>query len=143
MVTATSATSWWSWFALSMVSAATTGLIVGIAAYLPRNPSLFNFPDKARFLALPAEYQPPVVAVMRTTLDLTASGVAITMGLVQVLLWRAAFGTVPRSAQVVVLLLTLLLGPGILLSVTRLSAAVDAAERRVREAGMSRTGTAK
>ena len=80
---------------------------------------------------------------MRTTLDLTASGVAITMGLVQVLLWRAAFGTVPRSAQVVVLLLTLLLGPGILLSVTRLSAAVDAAERRVREAGMSRTGTAK
>ena len=143
VVTATSATSWWSWFALTMVSAATTGLIVGIAAYLPQNPSLFNFPDKARFLALPAEYQPPVVAVMRTTLDITASGVAITMGLVQVLLWRAAFGTVPRSAQVVVLLLTLLLGPGILLSVTRLSAAVDAAERRVRDAGKARTGTAK
>ena len=143
VVTATSATSWWSWFALTMVSAVTTGLIVGIAAYLPRNPSLFNFPDKARFLALPAEYQPPVVAVMRTTLDLTASGVAITMGVVQVLLWRAAFGTVPRSAQVVVLLLTLLLGPGILLSVTRLRAAVDAAERRVRDAGKARTGTAK
>ena len=143
VVTATSATSWWSWFALSMVSAATTGLVAGLAAYLPRNPSLFNFPDKARFLALPAEYQPPVVAVMRTTLDLTASGVAITMGLVQLLLWRAAFGTVPRSAQVVLLLATLLLGPGILLSVTRLSAAVDAAERRVRDAGLSRSGTAK
>ncbi|MDQ8161260.1 MAG: hypothetical protein P3C10_01615 [Gemmatimonadota bacterium] len=115
----------------------------GRTRLLPRNPSLFNFPDKARFLALPAEYQPPVVAVMRTTLDVTASGVAITMGLVQVLLWRAAFGTVPRGAQVVLLLLTLLLGPGILLSVTRVSAAVEAAERRLRDAGISRTGKAK
>ena len=47
-----------------------------------------------------------------------------------------------RSAQVVLLLATLLLGPGILLSVTRLSAAVDAAERRIRDAGLSRSGTA-
>ena len=138
VVTATSATSWWSWFALPMVSVATTGLVAGIAAYLPRNPSLFNFPDKARFLALPPEYQPPVVAVMRTTLDLTASGVAITMGLVQLLLWRAAFGAVSHSAPVLLLLLTLLLGPGILLSVTRLSAAVDAAERRLRDRGKAK-----
>lgn len=138
VVTATSATSWGAWFALPMVSVATTGLLAAIAAYLPRNPSLFNFPDKARFLALPAEYQPPVVAVMRTTLDLTASGVAITMGLVQLLLWRAAFGTVPRSAQMLLLLLTLLLGPAILLSVTRVSAAVEAAERRLRDRGKAR-----
>jgi hypothetical protein len=143
LVTSTSATSWWSWFALPMVSVATTGLLAAIAAYLPRNPSLFNFPDKARFLALPAEYQPPVVAVMRTTLDLTASGVAITMGLVQLLLWRAAFGRVPQNMQVVLLLLTLLLGPAILLSVTRVSAAVETAERRLRDRGAPRTGPAK
>ncbi len=141
VVTATSATSWWSWFALPMVSVATTGLVAVLAAYLPRNPSLFNFPDKARFLALPAEYQPPVVAVMRTTLDITASGVAITMGLVQLLLWRAAFGRVPQNMQVVLPLLTLLLGPGILLSVTRVSAAVEAAEQRLRDAATTPSDT--
>ena len=137
-VTATRITSWWSWFALPLVSGATTGLIAALSAYLPRNPSLFNFPDKARFLALPTEYQPPVVQVMRTTLDLTALGVALTMGLVHGLLWRAAVGAVPQSAHLVLLLLTLLLGPGILLSVGRVSAAVDAAEQRLRAQGKAR-----
>jgi hypothetical protein len=79
-----------------------------------------------------------VVAVMRTTLDVTASGVAITMGLVQLLLWRAAFERVPQNMQVVLLLLTLLLGPAILLSVTRVSAAVETAERQLRDRGKAR-----
>ena len=138
VVTATSATSWWSWLLLPVVSAATTGLLAVISGYLPRNPSLFNFPDKARFLALPTEYQPPVVAAMRTTLDITAIGVAVIMGCVQGLLWRAAFGGVPQSAHLVLLLLTLFLGPGILLSVSRVSSAVDAAEERLRDQGKAR-----
>jgi hypothetical protein len=50
---------------------------------------------------------------------------------------------VPQNMQVVLLLLTLLLGPAILLSVTRVSAAVETAERRLRDRVTPRTGPAK
>jgi hypothetical protein len=130
-VTAMGATSWASWFGLPLVAVATSALLAGLSAALPRHPDWYNFPDKERFLRLPRAAQAPVVALMRSTLDLTATGVALVMALGHALLWYAARGPVPAAAHVMLLLLTVLLGPGILVSTSRLSAAVDAAEREL------------
>lgn len=131
VVTATSATSWGSWFGLPLVAVATSALLAGLSAALPRHPDWYNFPDKERFLRLPRAAQAPVVALMRRTLDLTATAVALFMLLVHAMLWRAASGPVPAAAHVVVLLLGILLAPVILWSTSRVSAAVDAAEREL------------
>ena len=126
-VTATRATSWGSWFGLPLVAVATSALLAGLSAYLPKKPSLFNFPDKERFLRLPPAAQAPVIVVMRATLDLTATGVALVMAMAHALLWYAARGPVPAVAHAMLFVLTLLLGPAILLATSRVSAAVDAA----------------
>ena len=130
-VTATSTTSWTSWFGFPLVAVATSALIAGLSAYLPKKPSLFNFPDKARFLRLPREAQEPVIVVMRSMLDLTAAGVALVMASAHALLWYATQGPVPAAAHVLLLLLTVLLGPVLLVYSSRVSTAVDEAERRL------------
>jgi len=131
VVTATSATSWGSWFGLPLVAVATSALLAGLSAYLPNKPSLFNFPDKERFLRLPPEAQQPVIVEMRGMLDLTAAGVGLVMALAHALLWYAAQGPVPALAHVLLMLLTVLLGPALLVYTSRVSAAVDAAERQL------------
>ena len=85
----------------------------------------------SRFLRLPPEAQKPVIVVMRGMLDLTAAGVALVMALAHALLWYAAQGPVPALAHVLLMVLTVLLGPALLVYTSRVSAAVDAAEREL------------
>lgn len=132
-VTGVRAKSVQSWFGLPFITLGIHLLLLSVVYALPKRPQLFNFPDKDRFLRLPRSYQTPVIAVMQSTLDLTSLLVMVVMGLVQVMMWRAAHGATDRVLHVVMLIVPVVLGPTILLSVSRVSTAVDAAERRWRE----------
>lgn len=133
VVTGVRAKSVQSWFGLPFITLGIHLLLLTVVYALPKRPQLFNFPDKDRFLRLPRSYQAPVIAVMQSTLDLTSLLVMVVMGLVQVMMWRAAHGATDRVLHVVMLILPVVLGPTILLSVSRVSTAVDTAERRWRD----------
>jgi uncharacterized membrane protein len=121
-----------TWFLLPMIALATLGLLQGISAALPSKPSLFNFPEKARFLRIPERYRGPVIDEMRTMLDVTAILTLAVFAAVQLMLWRAAHGARDSGGMVVVLVLSVVLLPMILLFLPRLSAATSEAERRWR-----------
>jgi len=122
-----------SWFGLPVIALGVHLLLLTVTQMLPKRPHLFNFPDKDRFLRLPTAYRGPVIAAMQWTLDLTSLLVMLVMATVQVLLWRASLGKADGIAHLSLLIFSILLGPAILISITRVTNAVDAAERRWRE----------
>ncbi len=119
------------WFMLPGLNVAMAAVFLGIGAALPRRPQLFNFPDKARLLALPPAYQAPVIDVMRMVLDVALVGVLLTMLSVQLLIWRIAMGH-DAGALKLAPFAGLLLAPVLLLLVTRVQEATEQAEKRYR-----------
>lgn len=132
-VTAVRTKSIQNWFGLPFIALGVHLLLLTLTQMLPQKPHLFNFPDKERFLRLPTAYQSPVIAAMQWMLDLTSLGVMLVMATVQVLMWRAAMGKTDEIAHLALLIGCILLGPAILISITRVTNAVDAAEKRWRE----------
>lgn len=122
-----------SWFGLPFIALGVHLLLLTVTQMLPQKPHLFNFPDKERFLRLPTAYQGPVIAAMQWTLDMTSLAVMLVMATVQVLMWRAAMGKTDEIAHLAFLIGSIILGPAILISITRVTNAVDAAEKRWRE----------
>ncbi len=118
-----------SWFTLSGIALLTFGLMEGIAAVLPRKPQLFNFPDKNRFLALPPEFQAPVIEEMRAVIQVSNIGVLLTLWVVQVLLWRVAMGT-EAGALAWLPFLGFLVTPVVLALVSRVTDATEREEKR-------------
>ncbi len=129
-VTRTRPTSWLEWFGLPMIGVATLLLLQGIGAILPRQPQLFNFAEKERFLKIPRAYHGPVIALMRATLDLTGVIVALTFLFVHVMLWRAGDGDPLAGMHIVILVLSVGTLPLILLMTSKINTAVEDAERR-------------
>ncbi|HMS04033.1 MAG TPA: DUF1648 domain-containing protein [Gemmatimonadaceae bacterium] len=128
------ATSAVSWFALPAISVAVWALLAWLGSLIPTHPELFNFPQKARFLALPAAQRAPVIVAMQWFLEATALVVIVVLGLVQLLVWRVAttgeagvLATLPAAGILVVFGLTAV-------ALVRLARAVGDAERRARDA---------
>ncbi len=119
------------WFGIPALGVAMFALLQGIAVALPRRPHWFNFPDKERFLRLPATYQAPVIAKMRVILDVAALGMLLILFVVQLTTWRVANGH-PVGALAFVPLFAFLLTPVILILVSRVSEAVEREEKRWR-----------
>jgi len=122
------------WLGLPFIALGVHLLLITLIQMLPNKPHLFNFPDKERFLRLPASYRGPVIAAMQWTLDLTSLLVMLLMATIQVMMWRVAHGKTDALAHLGLLLFSIVLGPAILISITRVTNAVDAAERRWRAA---------
>ncbi|MCU0617340.1 MAG: DUF1648 domain-containing protein [Gemmatimonadaceae bacterium] len=123
-----------SWFALPAVAAATWALVVWVGTRMPSNPELFNFPQKERFLALPASHRGPVFREMQRMLDATALLVVLIMGAVQLMVWQTAVsGSAGSLAQApFVGIAAILAVSGV--SMVRLARAVADAERRLHDA---------
>ena len=124
-----------SWFLLPGMALLLQLLLEGVTIALPSKPHLFNFPDKARFLALPAEYRAPVIREMQAMLDATAVGMQALMLSVIYTLWRAAMGARGGPGSAIITVGAVILSPLLLLWLLRVTAAVDREERRWREAG--------
>ncbi len=125
--------SWLGWFGLPAIGVTLFVLMQGIAAALPKRPRWFNFPEQERFLRLPPAYQAPVIAMMRVILDVAALGTLLVLFVVQLTMWRVASGH-PAGALAFVPHFAFLLGPVILILVSRVSQAVEREEKRWRAA---------
>jgi uncharacterized membrane protein len=120
-----------AWFGLSGIAVSSYLLIQFVSAQLPARPHWFNFSEKERFLQLPAEYRGPVVIEMRTMLEVVACGMLLTMGVVQVLMWRAATGR-PTAGFTLIPLFAVLITPVALIWLSRVQNAVAEQEKRWR-----------
>lgn len=123
------------WMLLPLVALAVQAMMAGISAFLPKRPDLFNFPEKARLLALPPSYQAPAVAWMRVVLDVSAMLTLLIMCYVQWMLWRTALGHRETAGLVVILVGSVLMLPAILILVSKVNDATLEAERKWKEAG--------
>ncbi|WKW13211.1 DUF1648 domain-containing protein [Pseudogemmatithrix spongiicola] len=129
-ITSSTPRSPWSWAMVPIVAFATQALLAGLGALLPRQPELFNFSAKERFLRLPAEYRGPVVERMRELLDVTSAFTVLVFGIVQFMIWRAAFGHSADGLVIGLIVVSVLFTPGIFLLTGRVNTAVDEAEQR-------------
>lgn len=120
-----------AWFGLSGIAVASYVLIQYVSAQLTAKPHWFNFSEKERFLLLPEEYRGPVVTEMRTMLEVVAFGMLLTMGVVQILMWRAATGQ-PTAGLALLPLFAVLITPVALIWLSRVQHAVEVQERRWR-----------
>jgi uncharacterized membrane protein len=121
------------WFGLPFLTLGVHLMMLTLTGSLPRRPELFNFPDKARFLRLPAAYQGPVITIMQWMLDLTSLLVVLLMATGQVTIWLGATGGDASVGTTALLVLTVAFVPLIAIPLRRLTRAVDAAERRWRD----------
>jgi len=126
-VTRTTARSPVSWGMLPAVALFTLALTQGIATRLPSNPELFNFPAKDKLLALPPAARAPVIAQMRTFMDITSLLVMIVMLGAQWMLWQSAQGGANSTSSTVLLVGCTALVPVLLLHVFRINAATERA----------------
>jgi hypothetical protein len=125
-----------AWFLLPAIAVAMQLLLEAIARVLPGRPQLFNFPEKARFLDLPAAHRAPVITEMVGVLDLAAFGVQAILLLVLGMLWDAATGASSTAGSVMLLNAGVALTPALLLRIRRVSLAV--AREELRLAGAAR-----
>lgn len=122
------------WFALPVGALVLLGLFEVMARLIPSRPSMVNLPDKERLLRLPRRFQAPVLAEAVNLLDATSIVVVAVFGAVQWELARAA-STPARGNPAIILLMPMGLSIGLLLLVTRVTNALDRADRAWREAG--------
>ncbi len=105
-------------------------LVDVLAARLPKNPGLFNFPGKEQLLKLPAEYRGDAIARMQQFMDLVLVQLVATFALVQWMMWRGAQGQ--DNASLTMLLLAT--GPVLVIAgglyTAHIQRAVDEAQRR-------------
>ncbi len=123
------------WLFIPLVATGSLGFILGLTLALPKYPQLFNFPEKERFLRLPARYRGPVLRAMQTTLDATATAMMLMLGTTSYALWRAARGDDSASSHVAIVLGAVAFSPVVLILVARVNAATEEAERRWKDAG--------
>ncbi|MBX3173696.1 MAG: hypothetical protein KF709_04755 [Gemmatimonadaceae bacterium] len=123
------------WLLVPLMALLIQGMLEFIRASLPRRPHWFNFPDKDRFLRLPARFRPPVIEAMRATLDITAAVGHLPLFLVQYLIWQTAIGNPSSSGVVFILVGSAFIGPVILITVGRVGTATEEAERRWKAEG--------
>lgn len=128
------ATTPMAWFTLSGITLLTFGTLQVVSMLLPKRPHLFNFPDKDRFLALPAEYRAPVIVEMQIVLEVCTIGTLVTLWLVQLLMWRKAMG-VDAGLLEVAPVFGFLIAPVVLAMLTRVSSATEREERRWKASG--------
>lgn len=124
-----------NWLLLPLVALGVQVLLAGISAILPKRPDLFNFPEKARLLALPPSYQAPAVAWMRIVLDVSALMTLLIMGYVQWMLWRTALGHRESAGLAIILGGTVVMAPTILILVWKVNEATIESERKWKDAG--------
>lgn len=120
-----------SWFLLPAIAVAMQLLLEAIARALPGRPQLFNFPEKARFLALPPAHRTPVITEMVGVLDLAAFGVQAILLLVLGMLWDAAIGASSTSGSLLLLIGGVALTPALMLRIRRVSLTVAREELRM------------
>lgn len=135
VVTHTEPKTLFNWFLLVGIAGFTQALLTGLTLMLPRNPELFNFSEKEKFLKLPKEFQRPVIVRMQFAMDIIGAMTMLTLGFVQWMLWRTAAGHTMGLALAWLMGVTVLIAPVAFLLVGRVSAEVDIQERRAREAG--------
>lgn len=123
-------TSFGKWMVLPLVALGMQMALAGLGVFLPKRPDLFNFPEKARLLALPTSYQAPAVAWMRVVLDVTTIMTLLTLGFVQWMLWRAALGHRDTAGLALILVGGLMMAPIILILVSKVNDATIEAERK-------------
>lgn len=128
----------WNWFDLTLAGVGSWALVTGIGGALPSRPHWFNFPEKERFLALPSEYQGPVIAEMRTMLDIVALGTALLFLSIHVTAWRVALGH-EAGGFAYAPLAAILIAPLTLMWLPRLNRTVEAQERRWQGAAKRQT----
>ena len=104
-----------SWFGLPLLALAIVLLNVVLARQLPRRPGLFNLSDKQRFLALPSEYQAPVIRRMQDFLHWVSAQMVLLFGLVQWAIYRTAQGADTRTYMLFILILSVAVLPVLLL----------------------------
>lgn len=126
-VTRTEGKSPLRWAMIPLLAAFTLALVQTISHFLPRHPSLFNFPGKDKLLALPTAYQAPVVAKMQDFLAITSVLMVLMMCGVQWLLWRAALGHSSSGASMLVLAFPVLLSVAVLMRLSGIISATNAA----------------
>lgn len=131
-ITSSTGKSPWSWAMVPIIAVATQALLAGLGSLLPRQPELFNFSEKERFLKLPEEYRGPVIERMREILDVTSAFTVVVFGIVQFMIWRAALGTPANGLVVWLIVVSVLFAPGVFMLSSRVNTAVDEAERRWR-----------
>lgn len=115
------------WALIPIVATASLALLQVISHFLPRHPSLFNFPGKDKLLALPTVYQAPIVEKMQDFLSITAVLTVLMMCGVQWLLWRAALGHPNAGASMLVLVFPVVLAVAVLLRLSAIVSATNAA----------------
>lgn len=140
-VTSTASRSLGEWMLMSIIAAVTVLLMQRLGGTLPDNPSRFNYPRKDDLLALPQEFQAPVVAEMQWFLDWMAFGtVCILLG-VQCLRWHVATGGDARVGNYVLMAILVLSLPAILVLLGRVNRATDDAMERYRASTMGRASS--
>jgi uncharacterized membrane protein len=116
--------------AWGMLPAIALGMLLlshGLSALLPARPELFNFPSKDKLLALPPAERAPVIAQMRTVMDLTSLLTMLIMLGVQWLLWESAQGRTTGVSSTVLVVVCFTLAPVLLLFVGRVNSATERA----------------
>jgi uncharacterized membrane protein len=126
-----------SWFALPTIALLLLILFEVLTRMMPSRPHLINIPDKERFLALPRRWQAPVIAEVILFMDVTAAGVVAVFGLVQWQLARIATGSASGGTGLS-LIVPMFLSVGLLLLVSRVTTAVESAEKAWKAAGAPR-----
>lgn len=126
-ITRTTARSPLSWGMLPAIALFTLVLTQGLAVLLPTRPELFNFPAKAKLLALPPAAQAPVIAQMRTFMDITSLLVMMLMLGVQWMLWQSAQGQTSGVSSTVLMVVAFALAPVLLVLVMRVNSATERA----------------
>ncbi len=123
-----------SWFALPAIALSLLILFEVLTRLIPSRPHLINIPDKERFLALPRRWQAPVITEVNLFMDVTAAGVVAVFGFVQWELARIAMGA-SSGGTVLTLLAPMFLSIGLLLLVSRVTTALESAEKAWKSAG--------
>jgi hypothetical protein len=88
-------TTIFTWFGLPFLAVATTLLLYGSGRLAARTPSLWNLPEKKRFLALTPEERAPIEQSMYRLLAWTAVAVTFTFIGVHTEIYRTALGGTP------------------------------------------------
>ena len=122
------------WFLLPSVSIGLLLMFEFLTRLLRRRPDLLNIPDRERFVRLPVRFRVPVDTVIATMMDSSVTSVVLVLGLIQWHQWRIAMGE-PGAPGVLLVLAPFPITFVVLLQVVRISNAVDAADRRWKEAG--------
>lgn len=124
------------WLLLPMIAGAMQLLLSWVSIWLlPRRPDLFNVPDKDRLMKLPPSYRRSVVPSMQMTLDAIAVCTMAVMVTVQLMLWRAALGERMQGWTAGPIVGTVTITPLALWLTSKVSTAIEDAERRWKAAG--------